>query len=71
MSKISQKLEQNQRLNPKQILEASIVQLNVFNLEKRILEEIEKNPALEIDEEHDSNDSEDNVDSNEDFSFDE
>ena len=51
MSKISQKLEQKQKLNPKQILEANIVQLNVFNLEKRILEEIEKNPALEIDEE--------------------
>jgi len=71
MSKISQKLEQNQRLNPKQILEASIVQLNIFNLEKRILEEIEKNPALEIDEELDSNDSEDSLDPNEDFSFDE
>ena len=58
MSKISQKLEQKQKLNPKQILEANIVQLNVFNLEKRILEEIEKNPALEIDEEFEPNDTE-------------
>ena len=71
MSKISQKLEQNQRLNPKQILEASIVQLSIFNLEKRILEEVEKNPALEIDEEFDTRDSDEKEDSNEDFSFDE
>mgnify|MGYP001279176640 CR=1 FL=1 len=35
MPKIFQKLEQAQRLNPKQILEASIVQLNIFNLRYR------------------------------------
>tara|TARA_Y100000590_G_C15727657_1_gene1015824 strand:+ start:1096 stop:2451 length:1356 start_codon:yes stop_codon:yes gene_type:complete len=70
MSKISQRLELNQRLNPKQILEASIVQLNVYNLEKRILEEIEKNPALEIDDDLNNNESDDseNLD---DFSFEE
>ena len=71
MSKISQKLEQKQKLNPKQILEANIVQLNVFNLEKRILEEIEKNPALEIDEEFESNDTENDSEVDEDFLFDE
>ena len=60
MPKIVQKLEQSQRLNPKQILEASIIQLNIFNLEKRVLEEIEKNPALEIEENNydESSDSE-------------
>ncbi len=71
MPKISQKLEQAQRLNPKQILEANIVQLNLFNLEKRIFEEIEKNPALEIDEELESSDESDKVESDEDFAFDE
>ena len=71
MSKISQRLEQKQKLNPKQILEANIVQLNIFNLEKRILEEIEKNPALEIDEEFESNETDNDPDSNEEFLFDE
>ena len=58
MSKLEQKLEQGQKLNPKQILEASIVQLNVINLEKSILKELEDNPALEIDEQTNSNDDE-------------
>ena len=63
MSKIVQKLEQSQKLNPRQILEQNIVQLSVFNLEKRILEELEKNPALEIienDEPVDDKEAEDN-----------
>ena len=42
MSKIVQKLQQNLKLNPQQILEQNIIQLSVFNLEKRILEELEK-----------------------------
>ena len=46
MSKIVQKLQQNLKLNPQQILEQNIIQLSVFNLEKRILEELEQNPAL-------------------------
>ena len=71
MPKISQKLEQSQRLNPKQILEANIVQLNLFNLEKRIFEEIEKNPALEIEEEFETNQQLDKEGESEDFSFDE
>ena len=48
MSKISQRLEQKQKFNPRQILEASLMQLNIWNLEKRILEEIESNPTLDI-----------------------
>ena len=71
MSKLEQKLEQNQRLNPKQILEASIVQLNIINLEKSILKELEDNPALEIDEQSNLNNDEENNDDNEEFDFDE
>ena len=70
MSKLEQNLQQDQRLNPRQILEANIVQLNIINLEKVIFQELEKNPALEIDE--DSNIENDNEDENkEDFDFDE
>ena len=57
MSKIEQKLEQSHKLSPRQILEANIVQLSIINLEKRIFQELEKNPALEIDEENESSDS--------------
>jgi len=70
MSKLEQKLQQEQRLNPRQILEANIVQLNIINLEKSIFKELEKNPALEIDDQ--SNVDNDDTDSdNEDFNFDE
>ena len=48
MSKIQQKQELRQKLNPKQILEASLFQLNSFALEQRIYSEIEKNPLLEL-----------------------
>ena len=48
MSKISQRLEQTQKLNPKQIIEANLMQLNLGTLEKRILEEVESNPTLDI-----------------------
>ena len=48
MSKITQRLEQKQKFNPRQILEANLMQLNIWNLEKRILEEIESNPTLDI-----------------------
>ena len=48
MSKIGQRLEQTQKLNPKQIIEANLMQLNLGTLEKRILEEVESNPTLDI-----------------------
>ena len=63
MSNLSQKLEQKQKLSPRQILESNIMQLNYYNLEHRIVEELEKNPMLEIEEENesiDSNEDEDN-----------
>lgn len=70
MSKIVQRLEQSQKLNPRQILEQNIIQLSVFNLEKRIIEELEQNPALEIVEnEEEVNDKE--SDENEEFDFEE
>lgn len=58
MSKIEQKLHQSHQLNPKQILEANIVQLSIINLEKRIFQELEENPALEIDDNNEPSDSE-------------
>ena len=70
MSKIVQKLQQNLKLNPQQILEQNIIQLSVFNLEKRILEELEQNPALEIIESEESLDDKDSEDSEE-FDFEE
>ncbi len=48
MAKMSQKLSINQKLAPKQVLEASLLQLNLAVLEQRILEELELNPALEM-----------------------
>ena len=66
MSKISQRLEQKLKLSPRQILEANIVQLNYQNLEKKIVEELESNPILEIEDEVDENveqeENEDNFD---------
>ena len=52
MSKMIQKSEQRQKLNPKQIIEANLMQLNYYSLEKRITKEIEDNPILEIEEEN-------------------
>ena len=48
IAKLSQHQELQQKLSPQQILQASLLQLNAQVLEQRILEEIEKNPALEL-----------------------
>ena len=50
MPKLSQKQELRQQLTPKQILQASLLQLNLPLLEQRILHELEINPALEMTE---------------------
>tara|TARA_Y100000590_G_scaffold150508_1_gene172883 strand:- start:2937 stop:4328 length:1392 start_codon:yes stop_codon:yes gene_type:complete len=50
MPKISQKQELRQQLTPKQILKASLLQLNLPLLEQRMLQELEINPALELHE---------------------
>ena len=47
MAKLEQRLEQKQVLQPQQILQATILQLNTVNLEERILQELETNPALD------------------------
>ena len=67
MSKISQRLDQKLKFNPRQILEANLMQLNIWNLEKRIVEEIESNPTLDIAEEEKPQEDED--DSESDFNW--
>ena len=70
MAKIQQSQELRQKLNPKQILEASLFQLNSFALEQRIYQELEKNPLLELSEPIETSD--DKIDENlDDFEVDE
>jgi RNA polymerase sigma-54 factor len=47
MPRLSQKLEQKQKLAPRQVLQARLLQLNTLNLEHAILKELELNPILE------------------------
>ena len=47
MPRLSQKLEQKQKLAPSQVLQARLLQLNTLNLEQAILKELELNPILE------------------------
>ena len=70
MAKIQQSQELRQKLNPKQILEASLFQLNSFALEQRIYQELEKNPLLELSDPIETSDDkiEENID---DFEVDE
>ena len=60
---LKQELQQKQALSPQQVIEATLLQLNNSNLEKIILEELEKNPILEpvdtVEEVQNSTDSED------------
>jgi len=46
-TKLKQIQSQKQKLAPRQVLNARLLQLNVVNLEQTILEELEKNPTLE------------------------
>ena len=59
---LKQELQLKQALSPRQIIEATLLQLNNSNLEKIILEELEKNPILEpaeiVEEVQNSTDSE-------------
>ena len=66
MAKIIKTLDQKQKLNPRQILEANMMQLNCYVLEKRILEEVENNPILDIteDTQSDENDEEEDTEFN-------
>ena len=60
MPKISQKLSLKQQLSPRQVLQASLLQLNLPLLEQRILQELELNPALEMMELPDGVENEEN-----------
>jgi len=44
---LKQELQLKQALSPQQVIESTLLQLNNSNLEKYILEELEKNPILE------------------------
>ena len=49
-NKLSQKLEQRQKLSPSQILTSKLLHLNQISLEQRIIRELEQNPALELED---------------------
>ena len=46
-STLKQIQSQKQKLAPKQVLNARLLQLNIVNLEQTILKELEQNPTLE------------------------
>lgn len=47
MQRLQQKLTQKQILAPRQIMLAKLLQLNIVNLEQKIINELETNPVLE------------------------
>ncbi len=73
MVKLQQRLEQKQVLQPQQILQAAILQLNAVNLEERILDELEINPALDqvegTNEPEEETADDDDLDWDQDFEF--
>ena len=69
MSKIKQRQSIRQTLSPQQVIQARILQLNVSNLEEKILDELESNPVLdqsESDEDAETVEAEQEVDYEED-----
>jgi len=62
VAKLSQKTELKQQLSPQQVLHANILQLNVAQLEQRILDELEENPVLELTEIEEKESPEENSD---------
>ena len=64
MPKMIQRLEQKQKINPRQILESNLMQLTLCTLEKRILEEVETNPTLDIIEEESAQEEDEEKDDN-------
>ena len=61
---LSQSLQQKllQKLSPQQIQLMKLLQVPTANLEERIKEELEENPALEVPEDHEDGLSEDSKD---------
>src|SRR5215813_6274519 len=70
---LSQSLQQKllQKLSPQQIQLMKLLQVPTANLEERIKEELEENPALEVDEENPEEFEENKEDFNEDETYDE
>ena len=69
MPKIKQRQSIRQTLSPEQVIQARILQLNVSNLEEKILDELENNPVLdqsESDEDGETLEAEQEVDYEED-----
>ena len=62
MPRLKQRQSLRQTLSPQQVIQASILQLNVSNLEQKILDELESNPVLdqaETQDDEEVNNSED------------
>ena len=71
MPKLSQTLEKRQKLSPQQILQTVLLQMNSVDLEERILEELEENPALELSEPVETESDFESEESTEDVDWDE
>ena len=71
MPKLSQTLEQRQKLSPQQILQTVLLQMNSVDLEERIIEELEENPALELSEPVETESDSESEESTEDVDWDE
>ena len=48
MSRLVQIQEQKQKLSPQQVVFTTLLELNVNDLEKKIVKELEENPVLEL-----------------------
>ena len=69
MPPLKQRQSLRQTLSPHQVIQASILQLNVYSLEEKILNELESNPVLEqteLDKDEEAVESETEVDFEED-----
>lgn len=58
MAKLEQQLRQKQTLTPQQILQATVLQKTIADLEETIIEELENNPVLEQEESEDNQEPE-------------
>ncbi|MCQ2959208.1 MAG: RNA polymerase factor sigma-54 [Bacteroidales bacterium] len=58
-------LKQQQKLSPQQIQVIKMLEIPTMELDTRIKEEIEANPALEVDDNNDDNEEQEKIDSNE------
>jgi len=71
MPRLKQGQNQKQSLTPQQILQANLYQLNSADLEQRILKELEENPALDLIENDQSEETNDGIEQENEFDWDE